>query len=696
MASISNNISQPKVIAGSGESLLRLIADAASSLMAYYDIGSMQCRFANLPYARTYGWDTASILGRTLRVVVGEQAWEVIEPYVERVRVGQDAHYERLRETPDRGQRLIQVDLLPHFDDDHVQQGMVVQISDITDQRRAHQLIRESEERMRKFAQATEEGIVFHAKGLITDGNEAVERLLGYAMAEVVGRPVLDFVSADARQTVQAHLRVNHEEPYEVCLVHKNGQHIPVEIVGKVMPIGAETYRLAVVRDIRARKEAQARIEFMALHDALTRLPNRAFLVERLDQVLAHAVQAGHGLAVLFLGLDNFKTVNDSLGHHAGDQLLCEVANRLAGAVRHADLVARQGGDEFVIVLTEIGGQEDAARVAGKLLDMLGVPALIGGHKVAVSCSIGIALFPGDGVTADDLIRHADVAMYHAKDNGRRNHQFFAPGMSNRAIEALVQENLLREALAQEQFVLHYQPQVDATDGRLTGMEALVRWQHPTRGLVGPVEFIAFAEQRGLISAIGRWVVAQACRQLKAWHDAGYPRVPVAVNLSAIEFRQPDLVPSIARALQEAGLEPGYLDIELTESALLEQGGSIGERLHAIKALGVQLTIDDFGTGYSSLAYLKRYPIDRLKIDRSFVQDTPQDLDDVAIVTAILQMAHALKLATVAEGVETMAQLALVRHLGCGDCQGFLVARPMASDQMTEFLRGPGMTGWTP
>jgi len=684
------------MIAGTGDSLLRLIADATSSLMAYYDIASMRCRFANLSYARNYGLDTASILGRTLQEVVGEQAWEMIGPHVERVRAGQEVHYERMQEKPDRDRRLIQVDLLPHFDDSRAQQGMFVQISDVTEQRRAHQLINESEERMRKFAQATEEGIVFHANGLITDGNEAVERLLGYSVAEVLGRPVLDFVSDDTRHITHAHLRAKHEEPYEVVLVHRSGQRIPVEIVGKVMPVGTETYRLAVVRDISARKEAQARIEFMALHDALTRLPNRAFLVERLDLLLAHARHAGQAVAVLLLDLDNFKTVNDSLGHHAGDQLLCEVANRLADAVGHADLIARQGGDEFVVVLTDIGGQEDAARAADKLLDMFGDPMLIGGHKVSVSCSIGIGLFPDDGANADELIRHADVAMYHAKDNGRRNYQFFAPGMSSRAIEALDQESLLRDALAQEQFVLHYQPQVDATDGRLTGMEALVRWQHPTKGLVGPVEFIPFAEQRGLIAAIGRWVVVQACRQLKAWHDAGYPRVPVAVNLSAIEFRQRDLVSSIESALQEAELEPHFLEIELTESALLDHGGSIGERLRALKVLGVRLAIDDFGTGYSSLAYLKRYPIDRLKIDRSFVQDTPQDPDDVAIVTAILQMAHALKLATVAEGVETMAQLALVRSLGCGDCQGFLVARPMAPDQMAQFLRGPGMTGWTP
>ncbi len=684
------------VVVDSNESLPRLMADASTSLMAYYTVPGLECRFANQLYVQYYGWDAHSILGKSLRDIVGESAWAVITPHVEQVRTGHDARYAREQVRSDGEKRMIQVDLLPHMDSNRVPRGMFVQISDVTDQRRADELLRQSEERMRKFAQATEEGIVFHVKGVITDANEALERLLGFSLRDVMGRQVLDFVSDDTRHVLIERIRAKSDEPYEAVVVRKDGMRVPVELVGKSILLGTEIHRLTVVRDIRARKEAQARIEFMALHDALTHLPNRAFLVERLDRMQAQAARANQALAVLFLDLDNFKNINDSLGHHAGDRLLREVANRLTATVRQADMVARLGGDEFVVVLAEIAEPQDAARVAAKLIEAISAPLLLDGYTVSVSGSIGIGLFPNDGDNAEMLIRYADVAMYHAKESGRRNYQFFAPSMSATSLEALNQENLLREALARDQFVLHYQPQVDVASGRLTGMEALLRWQHPTEGLIGPAHFIDLAEKRGLISAIGRWVVARACRQVKAWHDAGHPRVPVAVNLSAIEFRQADLVSSIDDALRHAGLAPQYLEIELTESALLDKVGSIGERLRALKALGVRLSIDDFGTGYSSLAYLKRYPIDRLKIDRSFVLDTPNDPDDVAIVTAILQMAQGLKMGTVAEGVETVEQLALLRHLGCGDFQGYLVSHPVAAPEFEHFLRGPGIAGWTP
>ena len=560
-------------------------------------------------------------------------------------------------------------------------------ISDITDHWRAETAIRQSEERMRKFAQATDEGIVFHANGLITDGNQAVERMLGFSVAEVVGRPVLDFIPDAWKQVVFEHIRSGLEEPYEAMVRAKGGQELPVEIVGKTMPFGSETYRLAVVRDISARKEAQARIQFMALHDPLTLLPNRVYLQERLDSLLAQARRNQRLMAVLFIDLDNFKTVNDSLGHHAGDLLLREIALRLSAAVRQGDIVARLGGDEFVVVLAEVANSDDAARVAAKLMAMVNAAVTLEGRKLSVSPSIGISVFPMDGDSADDLIRHADAAMYHAKDSGRNNYQFFAPKLLERALDMLSQESLLREAVASNQFVLHYQPQLCIADGTLTGMEALVRWQHPHRGLVGPADFIAFAEARGLIAGIGRWVVFEACRQLKQWHDGGAARVPVATNLSAIEFKQRDLVQSIASALQAAGLEPRYLEIELTESVLLGHGTEVLDTLTALKALGVGLAIDDFGTGYSSLAYLKRYPIDRLKIDRSFVRDLLVDADNLAIVTAIIQMAHSLKLVTVAEGVESRAQLDALRQLGCRQFQGFLVSRPLAAPALEALLR---------
>ena len=676
-----------------GEALMRLIADSVPALIAYYDVGTLRCRFANRRYAEYNGWTPQSMLGKTVREAIGEPAWKVIAPYVDQVIAGQAVKYRREQTLPDGGKRMIEVNLLPHFDDSGAQQGSFVLINDITDQWRAEVATRESEERMRKFAQASNEGIVFHANGLITDGNEAVERMLGFSVAEVVGRPVLGFIPEAWKHAVFENIRSGVEQPYEAAVRHRNGQEIPVEIVGKTMPFGDQTYRLAVVRDITAHKEAQARIEFMALHDALTRLPNRLYLKERLGSLLAQARRNRRSLAVLFIDLDNFKTVNDSLGHHVGDLLLVEVADRLSAAVRQADIVARLGGDEFVVVLAEVASPEDASRVAAKLIETVNGAVAIEGRKLSVSPSIGISVFPGDGDSADDLIRHADAAMYHAKDSGRSNYQFFTPNMSARAFEVLNQEGLLREAIRKNQFVLHFQPQLRIADGQLMGMEALVRWQHPGRGLVGPDDFIRFAEARGLIAAIGRWVLAEACRQLKQWHDAGYVRVPVAINLSAIEFKQRDLVQAIAGALQATGLDPRYLEIELTESALLDPGKDVLEALAELKALGIGLAVDDFGTGYSSLAYLKRYPIDRLKIDRSFVRDILEDADDTAIVTAIIQMAHSLKLTTVAEGVETREQLALLQRLGCVEFQGYLVSRPVGAGEFETLLRDCGQNG---
>jgi len=676
-----------------GEALLRLIADSVPALIAYFEIGSLWCRFANRRYAAAYGWTPQTIMGRTVREVVGEAAWEQIAPHMERVRLGQTVRYRREQTQPGGDTRMIEVDLVPHFAPRSAQPGAFVLINDVTDQWRAERVVQDSEERMRKFVQASDEGIVFHANGLITDGNEAVERLLGYSVAEVVGRPVLDFMSQATKAAVFEHVRSGYEQPYEAAVVHKQGWEIPVEIVGKTMPFGERTYRLAVVRDITARKEAQARIEFMALHDPLTHLPNRAYLQESLDGLLAQARRNHRSLAVLFVDLDNFKPVNDLLGHHAGDQLLCEVARRLSAAVRQADMVARLGGDEFVIVLTDIAHADDASRVAAKVIESVRAAVQVEGRSLSVSPSIGISVFPGDGDHAIELIRHADAAMYHAKDSGRSNFQFFRASMSVQALDILNQESLLREAIASHQFVLHYQPQLDVADGHLTGMEALVRWRHPTRGLVAPAEFIPFAEQRGLISAIGRWVLGEACRQARQWHDAGCARVPVSINLSAIEFRQHDLVESVRLALQSAGLEARYLEIELTESVLMDHGPHLMERLAALKALGVGLAVDDFGVGYSSLAYLNRYPIDRLKIDRSFIQDVATDPDGHAIVTAITQMARSLKLLTVAEGVETQAQMDALRGLGCSEFQGFLGAHPMPADAMEAYLRDPARGG---
>jgi diguanylate cyclase (GGDEF)-like protein/PAS domain S-box-containing protein len=667
--------------------LLRLIADSVPALMAYYDLPGLRCQFANQGYAAYNGHSTDSILGLTVQEAMGDKAWQAIQPHVDRCSHGERVKYTREQTLPNGEVRMIEVNLIPHFDGAGQQLGSFVLITDITERWRAEREVRQSEERMRKFTEATDEAIVFHRDGLITDGNEALTRLTGYSLQEVTGLSIFNFISPEWHAVALDYTRAGREDPYEITIRHKHGHAIPVEVVGKTMPLHHADYRIVVVRDITARKQAQEREAFIALHDSLTQLPNRHFLMEQLSQVLSLARRRHGRVAVLFMNLDHFKTVNDSLGHHAGDQLLRNVAERLRNGVSDADVVARLGGDEFVVVLTDIQTPDDAAMVADKLLDSMQGVFTVDHLPLTISPSIGISLFPDHGASADVLLRCADAAMQHAKESGRGNRQFYAASMDASALNVLHQERLLRDAIAHNGFVLHYQPQICLADGTLQGLEALVRWRHPERGLVGPGEFITFSESRGLITPIGRWVMREACRQLKAWQDEGLPPVPVAVNLSALEFRQRDVAAEIAAVLLETGLAPQYLEIELTESVLMHQTGQVLDTLNAIKALGVGISIDDFGTGYSSLAYLKRYPIDKLKIDRSFVADTPSNTDDVAIVTAIIQMGRSLQLQTVAEGVETQAQIDLLAGLGCDLMQGFVVSAPLDAEATERWLR---------
>lgn len=673
---------------GSSDALLRLIADSVPALMAYYDLPGLRCQFANEGYAAYNGHSTESILGLTVQEAIGDKAWQAIQPHVDRCSHGERVKYTREQTLPNGEVRMIEVNLIPHFDGAGQQLGSFVLITDITERWRAEREVRQSEERMRKFTEATDEAIVFHRDGLITDGNEALTRLTGYSLQEVTGLSIFNFISPEWRATALEYTRSGREDPYEVTIQHKDGHAIPVEVVGKTMPLHHADYRIVVVRDITARKQAQEREAFIALHDTLTQLPNRHFLMEQLSQVLSLARRRHGRAAVLFMNLDHFKTVNDSLGHHAGDQLLRNVAERLRSGVRDADVVARLGGDEFVVVLTDVQTPDDAAMVADKLLESMHGVFTVDQLPLTISPSIGISLYPDHGGSADMLLRCADAAMQHAKESGRGNRQFYAASMDASALDVLHQERLLRDAIARNDFELHYQPQIRLADGTLQGLEALVRWRHPERGLVGPDMFIiTFSESRGLITPIGRWVMREACRQLKAWQDEGLAPVPVAVNLSALEFRQRDVAAEIAAVLLETGLAPQYLEIELTESVLMHQTGQVLDTLNAIKGLGVGISIDDFGTGYSSLAYLKRYPIDKLKIDRSFVADTPGHSDDVAIVTAIIQMGRSLQLQTVAEGVETQAQIDLLAGLGCDLIQGFVVSAPLDAEATERWLR---------
>lgn len=437
MSDMSNPAEPALPTGGSPESLLRLIADAVPALIAYYELPTLRCQFANQRYAEYNGWTSQSLLGKTVREVIGEAAWAVIGPHVDLVAGGQSVKYVREQTLPDGGVRMIEVNLLPHFDVAGPQVGAFVLITDITEQWRAEQDMRDSEERMRKLAEATNEGLVFHRNGVITDANTALQNLLGYSLPEMLGHQTLEFIPEAWQQTVRDYILAGREDPYEAVVRHKSGREIPVEMVGKTMPFRGETYRIAAVRDISARKEAQVRIEFMARHDPLTQLPNRGYLMEQLGRILAQARRREGRVAVLFVDLDNFKTVNDSLGHHAGDALLCEISRRLTSAVREADLVARLGGDEFLVVLTDVVTRTDAAGVAANLIEAANTSVTIKGRPLTVSASIGISVFPEDGGTPDELIRHADAAMYRAKDGGRNNYQFFVEPSPDSARDAV-------------------------------------------------------------------------------------------------------------------------------------------------------------------------------------------------------------------------------------------------------------------
>ncbi|MET3131251.1 diguanylate cyclase (GGDEF)-like protein/PAS domain S-box-containing protein [Oxalobacteraceae bacterium GrIS 1.11] len=436
--------------------------------------------------------------------------------------------------------------------------------------------------------------------------------------------------------------------------------------------------------DITARKLSEQRIHHIANHDVLTGLPNRALLRERLAQAIARCNGA---LWVLLIDLDRFKFVNDSLGHKAGDMLLKTIAERLRASLRESDTVARLSGDEFVAILETQAGPAPTIELVQHLMRDVAEPVTLEGQQLSLTCSIGVALYAAGGEAAHDLIEQADIAMYCAKKLGRNNVQFYAPAMNEEAQERMRIESALRHALERGQFVLHYQPQLDLKSGAIVGMEALIRWQHPELGMVAPQRFIGLAEETGLIVPIGAWVMRTACAQNKAWQDAGLGLLRIAVNLSARQFTQADLVSAIAAVLEETGLPAACLELELTESLFMNDIGPAVAQLHAMKALGVQLSIDDFGTGYSSFAYLRRFPIDVLKIDRTFVNDIASDAADAAIVVSIIALAHNLKLRVIAEGVETEAQLDYLRRHGCDEMQGYYFSRPLAAEQFEQLLR---------
>ena len=547
-------------------------------------------------------------------------------------------------------------------------------------------------QRFRTAMDATADAIMLisRASMLFVEVNATACSLLGYTRAEMFEIGPADLVPASRAELAIQYdaIIAGHASQalIESELRCKDGSAVQVEEHRQALRAEGDWTIVTVVRDISERKEAEQRLTHLAHHDALTGLPNRTLFYETLKRTLAVACDGGWPVAVLFIDLDHFKNVNDTLGHAIGDDLLLQFSNRLSGCVRVRDTVGRLGGDEFALILTMQEGLQGAAVVAKKIREVLREPFLLQGHEVSMSASIGITVHPDDSSDPDTLIKYADTAMYQAKHAGRDTYRFFTPEMNTAVLARLNLEIALRKAVENGEFVLHYQPKVHLASGRVTGMEALLRWERPGHGLVAPNEFIPTLEETGLVVTVGAWVIGEACRQVGAWLRSPAGAVQVSVNVSGRQFVEGDLHGDIAKGLAANTIPSDLLELELTETSLMANTDRTTSTLRELKALGVQVSIDDFGTGYSSLAYLRRFPIDKLKIDIAFIRDVTTNPDDAAIVLAIINMAHSLKLEVIAEGVETAAQLAYLRRHRCDHMQGYLFSRPLPAAQITELL----------
>jgi diguanylate cyclase (GGDEF)-like protein/PAS domain S-box-containing protein len=566
--------------------------------------------------------------------------------------------------------------------------------------REAESALRESETRFRDFAHAAGEYVwETDLDGRFIYVSSRVQSVWGYSDQELTGRKATEFMPPGEAERVTEWMRTNMApdrsfRDLEHMIVTRNGDSrwLLVNAVGIFKSPTEQTGWRGTGRDVTDRKSAEARISYLATRDPLTELPNRVLFNDRLGQGIVAARRTGQSLALMFIDLDRFKNINDSLGHQVGDQLLKQVAARMLECIRKGDTLSRLGGDEFVVTLEGLQQAEDAAQVAGKVIKALSRQFEIGGHTLNTSCSIGISIFPLDAEDERALMKNADTAMYHAKEKGRNNYQFFSPEMNTRAVERHTLETELRQAIELQQFKLYYQPLVDMRSGKVVGVESLLRWDHPHRGLLAPGTFIAVAEETGLIEPIGQWVLRTACQRAKAWQDAGYPLLKIAVNISARQLLRPrEFARGLSRVLGATGLEPRYLELEMTESMLVQNAEENIAVLRKLGQEGMRIAVDDFGTGYSSLSYLRQLPIDTLKIDRSFVRDIEADPEDAAIIQAIVAMAHSLGLHVTAEGVETRGQLEALSALGCDEYQGYLFSRPLPALEIAARFLAPGV-----
>ncbi|RZI44007.1 bifunctional diguanylate cyclase/phosphodiesterase [Herbaspirillum sp. HC18] len=556
----------------------------------------------------------------------------------------------------------------------------------------------ENEQRFHSLFEHHTDGVFsFNSLSQLTAANPALCRLTGYGHDELLAMKLSDLVAPqcgdDVRMRVLDAMR-GKPQACDVQCVKKDGTRVEIDIILLPDIVEGHVFGLrGIVKDISHRKQNERRIEYLANHDALTGLPNRNLLGERMGHAIEQAKRLGTRIGVLFMDLNRFKVINDSLGHEVGDMLLCTLAGRLKSTVREGDTVARLGGDEFVVLLENIHEYEQIARIADTLLKVVCRPVELSGQVVAVSTSIGASIFPSDGQDAITLFKNADLAMYEAKASGPGLFRLYDAGMNAKAVERLHRENSLRLAMERGEFVVHYQPRLDIIRNAIVSVEALVRWNHPDKGLIFPASFIPLAEEIGLIDTVGEWVLQSACRQLKAWQEDQLPPLRMSVNLSAVQLGSGRIRDVIRDVLADTALDAHFLELELTESSLMQDLDACARTLNDIRQLGVTLSIDDFGTGYSSLGYLKRLPIDTLKIDKSFVGDIARDSDDTAIVSATIAMAHRMNLRVVAEGVTSHEQMRFLESCQCDEIQGYLLCQPLPPDEMADFFRTSELRG---
>jgi len=590
-------------------------------------------------------------------------------------------------------ERWLSAVFAPHRDANGGIRGVVGVFRDVTARRLVAEASAPVEPEYRRLVEQSVVGMYVLQDGRYRYANPRLAATLGYTQSEILALDsIATIVALDDHALVFSRVRQTLEGnedgvPYTFHAIHKSGRPVEVEALEAAIELDGHPAIVGTLTDVTERRRIEAQIVAQAYNDPLTKLPNRARLLDRLDVDLAQARRHERKLAVVYLDIDFFKYVNDSWGHSLGDSLLQSLALRLKRSVREADTVARMGGDEFVILVPELRQSEDLASIAQKLLGLISRPFSLEGRTIQIAASIGIASFPEDGTEPEELLRNADAAMYRAKELGRNNFQLCTRELTVRAAEHLELQKGLRLALENEEFLLHFQPITSIVSGRTVGLEALVRWGHPQKGMVGPTVFIPVAEQTGLILPLGEWVLRSACAELRRWQKDWLPDLRVSVNFSARQFRERNLASMVESALADASLEPRHLEVEITESIAMEGAEIVVANLNVLRNMGVGIAIDDFGTGYSSMSYLKRYPVTSLKIDRSFVTDAPVNPADAGIVRAIIEMAHGSSLNVIAEGVETKEQFQLLQQYGCNEMQGYWISRPQSAAGIDDHLK---------